>query len=167
MIINAHRYDASWNFDESVWSQKIQSSLDGITWTDANTMQNYTQQDLEDAPDNMAGSYDDLTKLCNDTVLIIQRQLTWLVDLICHYLSNVSNLINSQRSLWLLFFQPCTVYVHTSAGVVRRLNLKKVRFVRGMYAVSFVCYMLLGALVLDVVPLSCPGEYCCTTFYIL
>ena len=54
MIINAHRYDASWNFDESVWSQKIQSSLDGITWTDANTMQNYTQQDLEDAPDNMA-----------------------------------------------------------------------------------------------------------------
>ena len=52
MFINAHRWDKSWVSHENVWSQKIQRSEDGSTWVDVNEIQDYTQQDIDAAPDN-------------------------------------------------------------------------------------------------------------------
>ena len=114
------------------------------------------------APDSVwASSYDDVQVLFDDTLLNIGRLLIWMAEAICPYLWNVNNFVTHQSSLWLLFFQPCTLYGHTSAGVVRSLAVRRVRFVRGVYVVSFVQFMLLGAVLIDVLPLSCPGEYNC------
>ena len=114
------------------------------------------------APDSVwASSYEDVQVLFDYIVLNIERTLIWLAEAICPYLWNMNNFVTNQSSLWLLFFQPCTIYGHTKAGVVKSSAVKKVRFVIGVYAVSFVCIMLLGSLVLDVLPLSCPGEYYC------